>query len=250
MPTFFSKKWKHRYFVIAFVQTDNPRKVQNVYSHSLDNLKRKHPEFFRSARNPNELKGSEAAPFIKEYIFRNLLAKTDIRISHMVVDNWNIEERFRQDPIRSFNYLIKIVLKGFPLSVHDCQHLQLFIDNRNTAIKSLKSLEDYLFSEFVVGQHIHGAPLPVRNVSARYLDSSKNRGIQIADMVANTIYKRYRYMTAPFDYANLTVNSTLECPETNEYLYGLLKPRIQQDYVFPPPQFGRAQAAAARDRGR
>lgn len=235
IPTFISNKWKNRYFVMAFIQTENPKKLKNTYKYAIRNLKKYYPDFFANIDNPNELKGADAHPFMKEYIFRNLIAKTDMKIAHMIVDTWNIEESFRENPCRSFNYLTKVLLCSCYLTHSECVHLELKIDNRNSAIKSLKSLEDYLFNELVLGKSANHASIDIRKVSVEYLDSCTDRGIQIADMVANTLYKYFRYKSAPFpDYRHVDVNSG-ESPEVLEYLFNLLLPRIKLPFVYPPP---------------
>ncbi|WP_436664243.1 DUF3800 domain-containing protein [Alicyclobacillus acidoterrestris] len=245
IPGFLSKKWKNRYFVMAFVQTQDPKKLQSVYKNSIRNLRKTFPSFFSGLDNPNELKGSEAYPFMKEYIFRQLITKTDINIAHMVVDNWNIDSAFREDPCRSFNFLTKVMLKSCRLTKSDCDHLELRIDNRNSAIKSLNSLEDYLFNELVLGKSANRAPADVKRVTVTYMDSKSSRGVQIADMVANTIYKRYRFRSAPFPhYSRVRETDTYECPETNEKLYQLLRSRISVPYVYPPPYKSRREIAA------
>lgn len=92
--------------MISFVHTENPRKVETVYNHAIRSLKNKFPDVFKVLPNPNEMKGSEMPPFMKYYVFKKLFRSTDIKIAHMVVDTLNIEDRFRINPGRSFNYLI------------------------------------------------------------------------------------------------------------------------------------------------
>lgn len=45
IPTFKSKKWRNRYFVLAFVHTNNPQQVKKVHKKSLLNVKKYYPDY-------------------------------------------------------------------------------------------------------------------------------------------------------------------------------------------------------------
>jgi hypothetical protein len=228
IPKNLDKRYKNKYFVITFVHTDNPSRLENTYKHAIDILKSKFPSFFASLPNPNELKGSETPPFMKLFIIDRLLSKTDIRIAHMVVDNWEIEQRFRNIPGRSFNFLVKIIMENFSMTSNDLNKLILKIDNRNTALKGLQELEGYLYGELVLNSGI------INDVKVSYLESKHNRGIQVADMISHIIYQRFRYKNIQFPKYN-TISSKIDLmhPYTYEYLYQIIKPRITTPFVYP-----------------
>jgi hypothetical protein len=239
IPKFRDTRWKYRYFVVGFIQTQQPRKVASTYKRAIRNLRKHFPEFFASLQNPNEMKGSEAHPFMKLYILEKLLKSTDIRIGHMVVNTLDIEDVFRSKPSRSFNYLVKIIMENFSLSSSEKQNLELIIDNRNTAIKNLKSLEDYLYNELVLENRM------TNNVSVKYVESSDNYNIQVADLISNTIYQRFRYKGLLFpNFDKLGKNNSPVCNYTYEYLYQVMKPRICTPFVFPPSSKLYKEAAA------
>lgn len=228
IPKFLDKRYKNRYFVIAFVHTNNPRKVKNTYKRAIRKLRSTYPDFFNKI-NSNELKGSDTPPFMKLFILDQLFKSTDIKIAHMVLDNWFIEDRFREDPTRSFNYLVKIILENFPLTQLDKDLLTLRIDNRNSALPSLRELEGYLYNELVLAKNV------VNQVEVKYLESCNNYNIQVADLVANTIYQRFRYKTIKFPMYN-QINGYIDYvhPYTGEYLYNFMLPRICTPFIFPP----------------
>jgi hypothetical protein len=218
----------HKFFIIAFVHTDNPKKLKNTYKRAISTLKKKFPEVFLNCSDPNEMKGSECPPFMKYFIFNKLVSNTDIKIGYMCVNTWGILDRFRDYPERSFNYLVKVITKNFPLSPYEFNGLQYYIDNRNSSIPSLKSLEDYLYSQLVLDeQYISG-------VSVEYVDSKNFINVQVADMVANTIYQYYRYKDTPFpNYNEINKASRLTHYSTVTYLYNLLSPKIVTPFHFP-----------------
>ena len=224
-----TKQYRHRYFVIAFVHTSDSTRLKRVYRNALRSLGHHFSSYFLTLSNPHEMKGDETLPFMKDYILSELLKKTDMKIAYMLVDNWKIDQRFRDVPSRSFNYLIKLIMDNFPMARSDVEHLVLKIDNRNSALRSLNSLEDYLYSELVLGKG------SVKKISVEYLESKSNFCIRVADLVASTVYLHYRYQTIGFpEYRLLTPGSNLVYPETNEYLYKLIRPRIVLPFTFPP----------------
>jgi hypothetical protein len=231
IPKHYDPRYKYRYFVISFVHTNNPRKLENTYKRSIRKLKKEFPAFFSKLQNPKEPKASELLPFMKLFIIEKLFQSTDIKLAHMVVDNWNIEQRFREMPARSFNFLVKLILDNFPLTSQDKDHLQLKIDNRNTAIHSLKELEGYLYTEMVLKEQT------VKKVSVEYLDSKKNINIQVADLFANTFYQRFRYKTINFPkYQSIKGYIDLVHPYTMEYIYTFIKQsnRLYMPFMYPP----------------
>jgi hypothetical protein len=232
-------KRRDRYFVISFVHTDNPKRVKNVYKRIIRKLRKDFPDFFSLLANPNEPKGSEFYPFMKLFIVEELFRLTDIKIGHMVVDNLCIEERFRQIPSRSFNYLVKIVIENFQLSEDDIQHLQLKIDNRNTAIQNLSELEGYLFQELVLREN------RIKNVTVEYLDSKYSSHIQVADVFANIFYQRFRYKDYTFPkYNDISKNCNYVHPYTLEFIYDQIKKskKLCVPFMYPPSE--KAQVAA------
>lgn len=229
IPKNIIRKHDKRYFLIGFVHTLNPKKLKNTYRRAISDLKKYYPNHFNSVcEDPNEMKGSEALPFMKDYILRKLIKNTDIKIAHMVVDNWYIKNVFRDDAERSFNYLVKIIIENFPLEKNDKSFLDLKIDNRNSQVRSLKSLEDYLYQELILGKGM------IDKVRVEYCDSKYNINIQVADMITHTIYQSSRYSTIPFPkYSEIDGVLDYTHPDTPKNLYNIIRPRIVLPYRFP-----------------
>ncbi|AIQ26971.1 hypothetical protein P40081_01170 [Paenibacillus sp. FSL P4-0081] len=228
MPKFRDARNKNRYFVISFVQTDDPRHLKSTYKRAMRVLRRQFPEFFARINDPRECKASEMPPFMKYYLLKQLITVTDIKIGHMVVNNMEIDQVFREKPGRSFNYLIKIIMENFSLSQNDIASLQLNVDNRNTALTGLSELEGYLYYALVLDKGI------ISDVKVTYLESCDNYNIQVADLFANVIYQRFRYKQMPFPlYNEITKESNLSCAYSYECLYQLIRPKITVPFVFP-----------------
>jgi len=235
---------EHHYFVISFVQTDDSKRLKNVYQRSIKKLRSNFPTFFSGLANPKEPKGSELMPFMKFHIINDLINYTDIKIGHMVVDNREIEERFRKNSSRSFNYLIKLVLLNTPLSSKEQTILHLNIDNRNVAIGNLKDLKEYLSTELVTATGI------TKQVNVSYFDSQHTCCIQVADLFANVVYQRYRYKDKGFplytERKKIKKNSPIH-PYTMEYIYQYLIDNERLITPFIHPYTERSQVAATAE---
>jgi hypothetical protein len=239
IPKTYPSRRKFKYFVISYVHTNNHKRLKRVYRRSLKKLKSSFPDFFDSLENPKEPKGSELHPFMKYHIVHDLLTYTDIKLGHMVVDNQKIEQRFREDASRSFNYLTKIIISNFPLTVADKKHLSLNIDNRNVAVKNLKELKGYLEAELILNENL------VDKVSVQYFDSKYTTNIQVADLFANIFYQRFRYKDYNFPlYKNLMESDNLVHPYSIEYIYQYIldSGRLVIPFMYPPSEA--AQVAA------
>jgi hypothetical protein len=228
MPTFRDMRYKNRYFVIAFVHTNDPRHLKSTFKRAMSKLRRDFPDFFANLKDSRECKGSEMLPFMKAYLLEKIINTTDVRIGHMVVDNTEIAQKFRDKPGRSFNYLIKIIMENFNLSPQDIQCLRLNIDNRNTALEGLSELEGYLYNELVLEKGI------INEAKVHYHESCDNFNIQVADLIANVIYQRFRYKGLGFpNYVDVKADDFKYHPYTFEYLYQYIKPKIVVPFVYP-----------------
>ena len=75
------------------------------------------------------------------------------------------------------NYLFKC-----NIPILQTNQIELRVDNRNTSVKTLKDLETFLQWEF---------ELMDLEVEVKYLDSKDNRDVQMADYVANLVWKKH-----------------------------------------------------------
>ena len=222
---------RDHYFVICFIQTEDPKRLKAVYKRTIKKIKNCFPLLFTSLANPNEPKGSELTPIMKHFFIEQFLRLTDIRIAHMVLDNRKVMGAFRKNSTQSFNYLIKLILQNIPLTPSEKNHLILNIDNRNIALKNNKQLEDYLATELIL-QNI------VSNVTVNYLDSEHAYGIRVADVFSNVIYQRFRYKDHSFPhYSNerSIFHKVSLHPYSFEYIYQKISNsgRLTTPFIFP-----------------
>lgn len=82
-------------------------------------------------------------------------------------------------------FFVKTLLKYLfkcNIPILQTNQIELRVDNRNTSVKYLRDLETFLQWEF---------ELMDLEVEVKYLDSKDNRDVQMADYVANLVWKKY-----------------------------------------------------------
>lgn len=91
-----------------------------------------------------------------------------------------------------FNYAVKILILDCVLPVLNLEQEKetiefiVSIDNRNIRVGDLNNLETYLKTEFCLQDY---------NFKVTYYDSKTNYGIQLADLIVNTFYNKYKDST-------------------------------------------------------
>ena len=88
-----------------------------------------------------------------------------------------------------FNYAVKLLFKDCIVPLLNLNQIQdniefiVSVDNRNIRIGDLNNLETYLKTEFCLDNF---------DFKITYYDSATNYGIQLADLVVNTLYNYYK----------------------------------------------------------
>ena len=139
----------------------------------------------------------------------------------IVIDKDNLS-KFGASENVAYNFFVKNLLKYlFKCNIPMLQtnEIELRVDNRNTSVKTLKDLETFLQWEF---------ELMDLEVNVRYLDSKDNRDVQMADYVANLVWRKYncvnedlsrrvpqyyRTYISKFPFKLFGINPTLKEPE-------------------------------------
>ena len=101
----------------------------------------------------------------------------------------------RKDIIDSnifFNYAVKVLINDCIIPTLNLQNntepieFIISIDNRNIRVGELNNLETYLKTEFCLYND---------DFTITYYDSKSNYGIQLADLIVNTFYNKYKDIT-------------------------------------------------------
>jgi len=110
-----------------------------------------------------------------------------------------------------FNYGVKILFKDciLPILPEDDEYeFNISIDNRNVKVGDLKDLEKFLNTEFCYFGH---------SFKTDYFDSATNYGIQLADLIVNSMYMRFKDRNC--------VSNLMECIDANKFRLNLFPGR-------------------------
>lgn len=172
----------NRYFVIGFLETNSPTNVIRHFRSSKKAYIDRTPQSNLNIKE--EIKGSKMPFGMKKMIFERLRDKTDVIFHFILVDNYKLHEYLVFEPSLSFNYFIYITIeKMLTLKQRLPRSLSLNIDDRNTALESLNSLEDYLKIKFKIENQV------IHDIGVTYHESDKKELIQVIDLFCNTVFR-------------------------------------------------------------
>lgn len=170
-----------RYFVIAGFMTRELHKVTSAHKRVEEIVKQRKniPIKEKIELKSSKINDSQQALFLNELY--DLPGVVPIAI---VIDKENLS-KFEASENVAYNFFVKTLLKYLfkcNIPILQTNEIELRVDNRNTSVKTLKDLETFLQWEF---------ELMDLEVKVKYLDSKDNRDVQMADYVANLIWKKY-----------------------------------------------------------
>lgn len=175
---------KHRYFVIGLLETADPYNVIRQFRKAKKQYVSQYPNC--NLDISKEIKGSQMPYGMKKMIFERIAEKTDVKFHFKIIDNFNLYPNLASRPSLSFNYFIFLTVSNIKAlnrqSLSD-DNLSLKIDDRNTALESVNSLEEYLKIKFVIENQIFN------DIKVKYHESDKKDLIQLIDLYCNTIFR-------------------------------------------------------------
>lgn len=174
-----------RYFVIGgyYCLKDKSKNIKQRYLRALKKIKVK-----RKLTKSDELKTRDMTPDEKVKLIKTLQETEGFNGFALVVDKAKLIKSIKKESV-FYNYLVKIIIKD--ILVEKCNRVfpndeifvDMLLDSRNVSVGHLKSLEDYLNSEFLFSRF---------EFSAHYQDSKLDSRIQATDLIANTIYELFK----------------------------------------------------------
>lgn len=170
-----------RYFVIAGFITCELHKVTSVHKKIEKQVKEQKGI---SIKKKVELKSSKINDNQQALFLNELYNLSGVIPIAIIVDKDNLS-KFSASENVAYNFFVKTLLKylfSCNIPLLQTNEIQLRVDNRNNSVKTLKDLETFLQWEF---------DLMDLQVKVKYLDSKDNRDIQMADYIANLVWKKY-----------------------------------------------------------
>lgn len=178
------------YFVITLIRVSQPQKIRTLHKrfvskYKKDLIKADTAERMFSDNCFKELKGSMFTPSLKREFVSYFCRPDTFEAYYIVIDNSKISEGLYKNTARAFNYVLKLAIsyfikRGF---LPDDQYV-IQLDERNEKTQSKYFLENYLNTELRMSGIISS------DIEVKYFDSSKNKIIQIADVMANLYYSQ------------------------------------------------------------
>lgn len=118
-----------------------------------------------------------------------------------------------------FNYLIQLIVKGVIQEHPSIEKINLFLDNRSVKIGNRLSLKPYLYNKLVLEQLETKNDVKRIDFEINYFESESCYLIQWADIIANSLYKKYN--------------------SNDDTFYKKIQPYIIFESKFPAGKFGK-----------
>ena len=206
-----------RYFLICALEVDNNIKT------SIN--KRAGRVIGRFKQNNNISKETELKWYKLNKEDRNMLLEKilykGIKVRYIVFDLKYVTMLLekKEDKNACYNYLIQLIVKDIIIKYFNLVKINLFLDNRSIKIGNRLSLQPYLYNRFVMEQLEYNENVKRIEFNVCYLESDSCYLIQWADIVSNSLYKKYN--------------------SNDEEFYKKIKPYIIFESKFPSKKFGK-----------
>lgn len=204
------------YFVICIIHPINKDKLKIILKRFISkkiNTWIKEESKMVSNGKFKELKGSQLSYNEKIELGFYLIDNNYFEVYYINVINGKVMDRLYYNKARAFNYLLDeslyLNLKNGNLP-NDDYFIQ--IDERNIKNGSIKSLEDYLATHFMIKDNL------INSLIVEYFDSKDNILIQLADFFSNLYYS---YLMHKSSYNELIMELRKKKIIKNEFIFPL-----------------------------
>lgn len=174
----------------------------------------------RNIHKSKEIKGWQ----LKEEGRKELISKIldhDVKVRYIVLDKLytTILLQKADDKNACYNYLIQLLVKRIIEINEDLETINLYLDNRSVKVGNRLSLKPYLYNKLVLEQLEEKIDVKRIEFNINYLESKTCYLIEWADIISNSLYKKYN---------------------RNEFqFYYQIKPYIIYENKFPTKNFGK-----------
>lgn len=140
----------------------------------------------------------------KQYLVNKLVKHRDYSISYVIADKMMIaNKRLFDNNNILFNYLFSFLVKDIIKANTD--DIVLHLDNRTQKVASANSLKDYIRIKAYAEWGFD------KNLAINYIDSRLSKTVQMADLAANCIYRKYLWGKNDF-YSRLNIIKSIKFP--------------------------------------
>lgn len=167
-----------------------------------------------------ELKGSNLKYDSRIELVNKILFK-GVKIRYIVMDlkHTTILLKKADDKNACYNYLVSLLIKNILKEKNKVNKINIFIDNRSVKIGNRLFLKPYLYNKFVLELLENDKKISRIDFDVKYYDSKSCYLIQWADIISNSLYKKYN--------------------SNNDEYYNIIKSYIIDEIKFPLSKFGK-----------
>jgi len=181
------------HFIIAMIVAHDSKRIKNII------------KSFCSYNSLEEVHAADLDLPRKQFLINKLTKQQDYSVSYIIADKMMIKkERLFQNNNLLFNYLMSFLLKDVVKANTD--DVLLHLDNRNQKVSSANSLKDYIKIKAYAEWGFD------KNLDIKYLDSKNSKVIQMADLIANCIRRKYRWKNDDL-YSRLNIVKSIKFPQ-------------------------------------
>ena len=151
----------------------------------------------------------------------NKILYSGVKIRYIVLDIKQTTMLLKKsdDKNACYNYLVQLIIKEIIKEYPNVNIINIYLDNRSVKIGNRLSLKPYLYNKLVLEQLETNKKLKRIEFKINYFESNSCYLIQWADIISNSLYKRYN---------------------SNKYkFYNKIKPYIIYESKFPSKNFGK-----------
>ncbi len=180
------------YFVIAMFIPSDSKRIKNIITrfcayHGIEEAHACHLYF------PD-----------RQFLVNKLNQKNDYTAAYIVVDKMmvNNEALFKSNNLL-FNYLFSFLVKDIFKGCSD--DIAICLDNRNQKVASVNSLSEYIKIKAYTSWGF------TRDVTFRYYDSRDVKALQMVDLIAHCVFKKYTHKKEDL-YNKLNISKSIKFP--------------------------------------
>lgn len=180
------------YFIIVMLVLHDSNRIKNF------------TKAFCAYHKVDEAHASELNFPQKQFLINELTKQQDYSVSYIIADKMMIKnQRLFHSNNLLFNYLFSFLVRDIIKANTD--DINFFVDNRTQKVASVNSLRDYIAIKGIAEWGF------TRNLDIQYKDSKLCKPIQIADLVASCIRRKYVNQQSDF-YNRLNIVKSIQFP--------------------------------------
>lgn len=206
-----------RYFLICALEIEEAeaKSIGKRAGRVINRFKKKY-----NIPKSEEIKGWKLSEEQRIELLKSILLR-GVKVRYIVLDLASTTMLLEKsdDKNACYNYLVQLLVKRLLIDYPTLEKVNLYLDNRSVKIGNRLSLKPYLYNKFVFEPLETNSEVKRIDFEIHYMESESCYLIQWADIISNSLYKKYN--------AN------------NAIYYNKIKPYIVFETKFPSKTFGK-----------